>query len=594
MLTAAVGAVAAHEAGHFFGAWHTLNSNASNQIMDTGGNLTGLIGVGSDGVFGTADDLNVQFGTDTYDTAASFIPYGKQNSAAAIAFGLSTGTVGGAVIKGSVYQDTNSNRVRDAGDLPLASVRIYNDANNNGALDSNELSTYSDASGNYQLTVPAGRYILREVVPTGQKLVSPANFGYVIDVINNQTVTGRDFVNEKVNPVANGYKWNDVNGNSIRDTGELGIGGVYIYIDLDGDDRIDIGEPAAQTKTDGTYKLAFPGPGTYTVREVLEPGFTQTLPGATAGFEYIVVLTGDPTIDAPRLSGLNFGNSITVDYGDAPQSYGVASSGFKTGLTLGTQWDSEASSQFSPDALGDDGSGIDDEDGIDQSSLRPLIRGSSNNLITVVTTNTTGQIAYLQAWIDFNGNGIFTDPGEQVVTNQPVDGTALPVFNVPVPATAILGNTFARLRLSTIQNVGPTGQTTDGEVEDYAISIRPDSSSLAIDDEATVRRNSVLNSIDVLANDIRIGNETLEVVNVSGTAVVGSTVSFTPAGVLYTPRAGFIGTDSFTYVARTSSGENYPPATVTVTVALSFDNPLAVDDSFDAPTNAIDFPLNVL
>ncbi|MCC7336922.1 MAG: tandem-95 repeat protein [Pirellulaceae bacterium] len=594
VIVKAIANVAVHELGHLTGAWHTNNANALKQIMDSGGTLaanSGLLGAGADGIFGTADDVVPGFGTDAYALGAGV--FGMQNSAVLMAYGLATGTAGGAVIKGNVYQDTNSNRVRDAGDLPLVSVVIYNDANNNAKRDAGELSTATDVNGNYQMTVPAGVYTLRELTPAGQKLVSPASLTHVVSVTNNQTVAGRDFINEKVNPVATGYKWNDFNGNGIRDIGEPGIKDVYIYVDLDLDGRIDIGEPAAKTNADGSYKLTFPGPGMYSVKEVLEPGFTQTLPGAAAGFQYVVTLTGNPTTDAASLSGLNFGNNITVDYGDAPATYGIASSGFKSGLTLGTLWDSEAASLFSPDARGDDNDKIDDEDGIDLSTVRPLIAGSSNNPITVMTTNTTGQTAYLQAWIDFNGNGVFTDPGEQVVTNQPVAGTALPPFNVSVPATATIGNTFARLRLSTAQNIGPTGQSIDGEVEDYAIAIRPDSSSLAIDDTATVRRNSVLNPIDVLANDIRIGNETLEVVNVSGSAA-GGLVTFTPTGVLYTPPAGFIGTDTFTYQARTSSGEIYPAATVTVTVALFFDNPFAIDDSFDVPTNAIDFPLNVV
>lgn len=614
MIVRAVANVSAHELGHLTGNWHTQNAINPTQIMRTGGTALAagaLLGVGPDQIFGTADDIVPYFGTDTYDFAAGPGGFGVQNSAVTMAYGLATGTVGGSVIKGSVYQDTNSNRVRDAGDLPLSGVTIYNDANNNGQFDTNEQSTYSDASGNYQMTVPAGRYILRELVPAGQKLVSPAGLAYVIDVANNQTVTGRDFINEKVNPIANGYKWNDLNGNGIRDIGELGIKDVYIYIDLDGDDRIDIGEPATKTNADGSYKLIFPGPGTYTVREVLEAGFTQTLPGPAAGYEYVVTLTGDPTIDAPRLSGLNFGNNTTVDYGDAPATYEIesdgkvnpASAGFKAGLTLGTQWDSEPAPQSTPDALGDDNNNIDDEDGIDQTTVRPLIAGSSNNPITVVTTNTTGQTAYLQAWVDFNRNGVFTDPGEQVVTNQPVTGTALPVFNVTVPGTAVVGNTFARLRLSTAQNVGPTGRSIDGEVEDYAIAIRPDTpgGDDAIDDPSVgapaivVRRNSVLNPIDVLANDIRLPGETLTVVNTSGISAAGGLVTFTPTGVLYTPPAGFIGTDTFTYQMQNSARPtDVNTATVTVTVALFYDNPYAIDDSFDVPTNAIDFPLNVL
>ncbi len=589
VLAKAIGAVAAHEAGHFFGGWHTVNSNASNQIMDTGGNVAGLIGVGLDGIFGTADDQDIQFGTDTYETTR--IPFGMQNSAAAMAWGLATGTVGGATIQGRVYQDNNSNRAFNTGDLPLSGVAIYNDANSNGIRDANEQGSLTDANGNYQFRVPAGRYILREVVPAGQKLVVPANNLQDVTIASGQTVSGRDFVNEKVNPFITGVKWNDLNGNGIRDAGEPGIGGVFIYIDLDGDKRIDIGEPAVQTSADGTFKLSFPGLGTYRLREVTESGFTQSFPGAALNEEHLIVLTGNPTTDAAAMSGLNFGNRVTIDFGDAPASYGSASSGFLAGLTLGTLWDAEGVAQTSADATGDDGNGIDDEDAIDIAGTRPLIRGSSNNPIRIATTNTTGQTAYLQAWIDFNGNGVFTDPGEQVVTNMVVTSAALPVLNVTVPATAITGTTFARLRLSTTQGVGPTGQSVNGEVEDYQISIVPEL-VLAVNDAVTVRRNSVLNPIDVLANDFRLTGETLEIINVSQ-PVSGGLVTFTSGGVLYTPPSGFLGRDSFTYQMRNAAGET-ATATVTVDVNLFFDNPLAIDDSFDVPTNSIDFPLNVL
>lgn len=592
VLVTAIGAVTAHEAGHFFGAWHTLNNNTAHQIMDTGGTIQGLnnlIGVGADGIFGTADDEFIPFGTDVYDFSAGYIEFGRQNSAATLAFGLSTGTVGGATIRGNVYQDTNSNRVRDNGDVSLASVLIYVDANNNGVLDSGETHTYSDASGNYQLTVPAGTYTLRERVPAGQKLVSPANNALVVTVGNNQTVSGKDFINEKVTPVANGFKWNDLNGNGIRDTGEPGIEGVYIYIDLDGDERIDIGEPTAKTDINGNYKLNFPGPGTYTVREVIAPGFTQTLPGALASFAYVVTLTGNPTTDAAALSALHFGNQIALDHGDAPLSYGAASAGFKPGLTLGTKWDAEPTQLYSADALGDDNDGIADEDAIDPATMRPFIIGSANNPISITTTNTTGQTAYLQAWIDFDGNGIF-DASERVINDMPVNGSALPVLNLDIPNTAKAGNTFARLRLSTARGVGPTGHSVDGEVEDYAVSLLP-TADFAVNDTVTVRRNSVLNTIDVLANDFKIGNEVLTVTGV-GNAAHGS-VDFTATGVLYTPEPGYIGPDTFTYRMQNSRGESYT-ASVFVTVALFFDNPMALDDSFDVPTNAIDFPLNVL
>ena len=132
ILTAAIGVGAAHEVGHYTGARHTVDTNSTTrQIMDVGLNRGNLVGVGPDGVFGTVDDENVQFGTDSYDPLASAYSFGMQNSATLMAWGLSTGTVGGATIQGKVYQDNNGNRQFNAGDVPLTTVTVYVDANNN-------------------------------------------------------------------------------------------------------------------------------------------------------------------------------------------------------------------------------------------------------------------------------------------------------------------------------------------------------------------------------------------------------------------------------------------------------------------------------
>lgn len=66
VIGAGVGNITAHEAGHFLGNWHTDQFNDSPNIQDQGGNLANLVGVGPDGIFGTADDVDVDFGRDTF------------------------------------------------------------------------------------------------------------------------------------------------------------------------------------------------------------------------------------------------------------------------------------------------------------------------------------------------------------------------------------------------------------------------------------------------------------------------------------------------------------------------------------------------
>ena len=86
---------------------------------------------------------------------------------------------------------------------------------------------------------------------------------------------------------------------------------------------------------------------------------------------------------------------------------------------------------------------------------------------------------------------------------------------------------------------------------------------VAVDDSATVFKDSTNNVIDVLANDSDPDGDTLTVTNVSdpenGTATVGS--------VKYTPKAGFGGKDTFTYTI--SDGTDTDTATVTVDVVAA-------------------------
>ena len=96
----AIGNIASHEAGHLFANWHTWNDNHRNVLMDTGGNYTAGYGLGPDGIFGTADDVDVDFGYDVFSPSE---PYqGMQDSLVGIAFGLSTGTQGlsGSSVRG--------------------------------------------------------------------------------------------------------------------------------------------------------------------------------------------------------------------------------------------------------------------------------------------------------------------------------------------------------------------------------------------------------------------------------------------------------------------------------------------------------------
>ncbi len=603
VLTEAIGVIAAHEAGHFFGAWHTLNNNADNQVMDTGGNLAGLLGLGRDGIFGTPDDQRIMFGTDTYDPAASLVTNGRQDSAATIAAGLSTGTVGGTV-SGRIYIDNNESRVFDAGDQVLGNMRVYADLNNNGIYEPGEPQSITRMDGSYILGFTPGTYVVRaDMVPTPvYRVVAPVNNGYVVAMANGTVLTNQNFGVSVVNQSVTGFKFNDADGDGVYDPGESKMAGVWIYIDLDGDGRIDLGEPSARTGADGSYTLKFPAPGTYVIREIIEAGFVQTLPGAARDNSYVVTVTGNAAIDGPNLAGLNFGNRLFLDLGDAPASYGTllandgARHGFVPGLFLGTNWDAEQNGQPNATATGDDQNGptdanndvIDDEDGV---APAKQISRTEQNILAVDVTNTTNTAAYLHVWVDLNRDGDFLDSGEKVVNNfQVIDGIQAVPF--PALAGALLGDTYMRVRLSQDRDLRPTGLSGSGEVEDYLITV-VNTPTVAVNDFKEVSRNSTLNEIDVLANDFKFNGETLTIVS-AGPSLAGAVIQRTADGkILYTPPNGFVGTDTFSYTVVNSANVT-STATVTVVVNLFFDNPQAIDDSFDVATDALSFPLNVL
>jgi hypothetical protein len=70
----ALGNVASHEAGHLYGNFHTDNAvSGVPNLMDAGGNFPGLFGVGPDGIGGTADDVDYDFGEDDLYPPEGFV-----------------------------------------------------------------------------------------------------------------------------------------------------------------------------------------------------------------------------------------------------------------------------------------------------------------------------------------------------------------------------------------------------------------------------------------------------------------------------------------------------------------------------------------
>lgn len=198
------------------------------------------------------------------------------------------------------------------------------------------------------------------------------------------------------------------------------------------------------------------------------------------------------------IDGLSFQEcEIPFDYSDAPAggstapdgsgitTYGEAMHTIVSGLQLGAAIDEDLVSIASANA---DGDGADD-DGV----TFPELEVEKDASISVAVNQLAANDGYLQAWIDWNGDGDFA-ANEQIASNlqSSIAGASTIDIAVTVPADATINPTFARFRWSSSPDLDTNGTAMGGEVEDYMLVIKGDESTAAcvIDDIATRQYSS--------------------------------------------------------------------------------------------------------
>ncbi len=194
---------------------------------------------------------------------------------------------------------------------------------------------------------------------------------------------------------------------------------------------------------------------------------TGDVPSRTASF----VLQAGETVKC------TFYNRVNMDYGDAPDSYKTlyASDGarhlfFSGGPILGYYWDAEPDGLPSTLADGDDLDYGPDEDGL---VVIELFSPGDTGVRLNINGGPLG--GNLDAWIDFDHDGVFDHPEEHLwnTFSQWLDPGTPNTLYFDAPATAVVGWTYARFRLSVAGGLLPYGLAPDGEVEDYRIEISP-------------------------------------------------------------------------------------------------------------------------
>ncbi len=169
-------------------------------------------------------------------------------------------------ISGSAYEDKNSNGKMDSGEALVGwTIQLVKP-------DNSQVSVLTKDDGSYRFEqLKAGSYTVSESLPSGWIKTIPQEDAYKVE-LKDTDATDKNFANKLSSYSISGMKYNDLNGNGAND-GEPGMEGWTIQLSKDGS--------AVNTTTtgkDGSYRFAGLAPGSYSVAEVEQSGWTRTAP----------------------------------------------------------------------------------------------------------------------------------------------------------------------------------------------------------------------------------------------------------------------------------------------------------------------------
>ncbi|MGH7140346.1 MAG: SdrD B-like domain-containing protein, partial [Pirellulales bacterium] len=313
-----------------------FNDTNSNGTLDTG--ETGVAGVtvflNNDGT-GKPDSSNPSTVTDANGNYSfSFLSPGNYTVDAVTAGGTTisttnlsaTVTSGGAAqivnigevapsIVGTVFTDANNNGKFDTGDVGIAGRTVFINEDNSGTADGTNPQTTTDSVGNFFFSgLAAGSYTVQEVLPAGGTLTTPTQ---TITVTAGQTTSGVVFGER---PSISGTVFADLNGNGTMETGEPGLAGQTVLLNIDGSGKADGTNPQTTTDSSGNFAFGTEPAGGYTVEEVLPNNVTLS-----TSAQVVTVAAGSTTSgvvfgELPSITGTVFtdtnGNGV-FDQGEA-------------------------------------------------------------------------------------------------------------------------------------------------------------------------------------------------------------------------------------------------------------------------------------
>ncbi|WP_292327386.1 hypothetical protein, partial [Mesorhizobium sp.] len=134
--------------------------------------------------------------------------------------------------------------------------------------------------------------------------------------------------NRQIGQVIDGHKFNDLNADHVWQAGEPALSGWTIYLDINGNNSLDPGEPSAVTDANGYYHFNVT-PGTYTIREEQQAGWAQDAPNNAQG-EYTVTLAAGEDSHNNDFGNFQLGSISGHKFEDADGS--LATTGDRTAV----------------------------------------------------------------------------------------------------------------------------------------------------------------------------------------------------------------------------------------------------------------------
>lgn len=194
-------------------------------------------------------------------------------------------------VKVHVYLDNNSNGEFDSGEQ-VSGPNIYFDLNNNGIAEQGEPNQGATINGT-DFNLANGTYTVRINTNAMLPVFDPVDRLHTVVVADNQQQIYFGLTNQT--GVANGFVYNDANGDAYKDGNELGIEGIRVYSDSNNNQQFDPGEVYEITSQTGEYTM-YHVPGQARIRVEAGSNWNVTSP-AGGGVDVTFAVSELETID---------------------------------------------------------------------------------------------------------------------------------------------------------------------------------------------------------------------------------------------------------------------------------------------------------